>query len=215
MSNYELLFATPLLRIVMRPSHHADELREFILKQESEQHRHPNSPQRHHEHVFESTFDFLNWEAREVQAFRQTLFSHVGGFVQEVNDMTMEELQQIRFDCHCWFHVTRNSGYFQPHNHPNAAWSVIYCVDPGDEKDDDSSHAGHVFFQDPRPAAGMYMDPANRAMTRELSFNAIRLRPRKGELLVFPSYLQHSVEPYVGETPRITVAANFWFQRQS
>ncbi len=213
MANYETLWATPFLRIAMEPLSHAATLRECILSKETDANRHPNSPQRNHAHVFESTFDFLTWPDEPVQAFRQTLFSHVGGFVKEVNNFSLEELQALKFDFHCWFHITRSSGYFQPHNHANASWSCIYCVDPGDDLPDDSSHAGHVFFQDPRASAGMFIDPANRLLDRTLSFNAIRFRPRAGELIVFPSFLQHAVEPYEGERPRITVAANFWFSR--
>ena len=123
-------------------------------------------------------------------------------------------MKQIRFDNHCWFHVTNDGGYFQPHNHPNASWSVIYCVDPGDDRPDkDQSHAGHIFIEDPRPSAGQFLDVANRNLGRALSFNALRFRPQLGELIVFPSYLMHSVEPYSGTRPRITIAANFWFQR--
>ena len=58
----------------------------------------------------------------------------------------------------------------------------------------------------------MYQDIANRRMVKEVSFNAIRFRPQKGELIIFPSYLMHAVESYVGERPRITIAANFWFR---
>ncbi len=35
---------------------------------------------------------------------------------------------------------------------------------------------------------------------------------RPGDLLVFPSYVQHEVTPYFGEQPRITVAANCSFR---
>ena len=57
----------------------------------------------------------------------------------------------------------------------------------------------------------MYLDPTNRHMRRDFSFDGIRFRLPPDELCIFPSYLQHSVEPYTGENPRITIAANFSF----
>jgi hypothetical protein len=70
--------------------------------------------------------------------------------------------------------------------------------------------AGHVMFTDPRQT-NAYLDPGNNDMRRDMSFNAIRLRLKPAELMIFPSYLYHAVEPYVGNRPRITIAANFWF----
>ncbi len=62
----------------------------------------------------------------------------------------------------------------------------------------------------PRANASMFLDPTNRAMRRELSFNSFKITPRSGDLLIFPSFITHFVEPYQGELPRVTVAANFW-----
>ena len=127
--------------------------------------------------------------------------------VNEIND---EDLKSLNFNNHCWFHIYRNGGYFQTHNHPNASWSVIYCVDPGDETPENESMSGHIMFTAPRHV-NAYLDPANNGMRRDMSFNAIRLRLKPAELLIFPSYLYHTVEPYIGQSPRITIAANFWF----
>jgi hypothetical protein len=34
-----------------------------------------------------------------------------------------------------------------------------------------------------------------------------------GDLMVFPSFVQHEVTPYFGQAPRITVAANCSFRK--
>ena len=212
MSDFNLVWATPFLRAATGSEVLAERLRDYILGCEVEGFRKANSPQRQPRGVFESKFDFLTWQDERVQEFRELFTGHLGAFVMQVNELSEEQLGQLRFDNHCWFHITRDGGYFQPHNHPNASWSAIYCVDPGDEEPPNPSAAGHVMFSDPRNA-NAYLDPANRRMRREVSFNAIRFRLEAAELLIFPSYLYHCVEPYEGKRPRITIAANFWFGR--
>ena len=138
------------------------------------------------------------------------MVGYLGNFLKLVNEINDKDLKSLNFDNHCWFHIYRNGGYFQTHNHPNASWSVIYCVDPGDETPENESMAGHIMFTDPRHV-NAYLDPANNGMRRDMSFNAIRLRLKPAELLIFPSYVYHTVEPYIGQRPRITIAANFWF----
>ena len=141
------------------------------------------------------------------------MVGYLGNFLKLVNEINDEDLKSLNFDNHCWFHIYRNGGYFQTHNHPNASWSVIYCVDPGDETPENESMAGHIMFTDPRHV-NAYLDPANNGMRRDMSFNAIRLRLKPAELLIFPSYLYHTVEPYIGQRPRIAIAANFWFRHK-
>lgn len=212
-SRFELLWATPLMRVKTGSEALASELSELILACETDGFRKKQSPQREHAGVFESDFDFLSWQDERVGRFRELLFGYLGSFVKLVNNMSDEELNRLRFDNHCWFHITRNGGYFQPHNHPNASWSAIYCVDPGDAEPVNESAAGSVTFTDPR-GTNSYLDPANGNMRREASFKAIRHRFSPAEIAIFPSYLYHYVEPYFGEAPRITIAANFWFRSE-
>lgn len=210
MSDFNLLWSTPFLRVTTDTHDLANGLKDVILDCENEEFRKKNSPQRSHDNVFESEFDFLTWQREPIPEFRELMVGYLGRFLTLVNDWKDEDLNQLKFDNDCWFHVYRNGGYFQNHNHPNASWSLVYCVDPGDETPENESMAGHLMFTDPRNAS-TYLDPANRNMRRDMSFNAIRLRPKATELFVFPSYVYHAVEPYVGDRPRITIAANFWF----
>lgn len=213
-SPIEYLWASPVMIASTGTGDLAGELRELILSCENDDFRKKNSPQRPHDGVFESEFDFLKWQDERVVKLRNLMYGLLGSFVKEVNQFTDDELNQLKFDNHCWFHITRSGGYFQPHNHPNASWSMIYCVDPGDERPVNDSVAGSVSFTDPRQT-NSYLDPANRFMRREASFQSIRHRFNAADVAIFPSYLYHYVEPYQGERPRITVAANFWFGRHA
>ncbi len=210
MSELNLLWATPFYRSATDASR-ADMLRDYILANEQDSRRKSNSPQRAHPGVFESTFDFLDWPSPVTQELKQFLYGHLAGVVRAANGFDADTLRRLRFHNHCWFHITRQGGYFQNHNHPLASWSLVYCVDPGDTEPINEFEAGHLIFHDPRACASMYLDEANRGWLRESSFDALRFRPAKGDLLIFPSYVQHAVEPYHGSAPRISVAANFWF----
>ena len=51
----------------------------------------------------------------------------------------MAALGRMLISSDSWFHVTRRGGFFALHNHPNASWSGVYCVDPGKNDADTSS----------------------------------------------------------------------------
>lgn len=210
MDDLNRLWATPFYRGTSVPER-ADSLRDYILANEKSSLRQADPPQRAHAGVFESTFDFLDWPSPAPQELKRFLYGHLASVVRKANGLDDDALRQLRFHVHSWFHITRAGGYFPNHNHPLASWSLVYCVDPGDDEPANEFEAGCLVFQDPRPAASMYLDTANRRLTRDFSFDAVRLRPAKGDVLIFPSYVQHSVEPYRGDRPRVTVAANFWF----
>lgn len=208
-------WASPLVRRETGLQELADTMRAVILENEDEEHAHPNPPQESHGALYESRFDFLNWPDPRIAKFKAWFFQQVGEVVKFTSDMSNEQMNQLGFGCHCWFHITRSGGYFPPHNHPMASWSAIFCVDPGDEQVADVNQSGRVTFFDPRHGANMYLDAANRSWTSEINFDSKRFRLKPAELVVFPSYLYHAIEPYVGERPRITIAANFWIQKKS
>lgn len=205
------LFATPFLRTLAGHQQQILELRKFILSRETAEYAHKDSPQLFHEALFESRFDLFRWQDRPAQLIKARLLEHLMSYLKTVNSFEDEALKKLNFRIESWFHITRKGGYFRPHTHPLASVSLIYCVDPGDKDLTNNNESGQVVFTDPRHNASMYLDPANRHMQREYSFNSIRFRLKPDELCIFPSYLQHSVEPYRGEKPRITIAANFSF----
>jgi len=204
-------FATPVYRVLAGHGEHIESLREVLLSKESKESEHPDSPQKSHPAVFESRFDLFAWPDNSISQLKNHVYAHLMQYLRDSSGFDEDTLKRIQFRSESWYHVTRKGGYFQAHTHPLASVSVIYCVDPGDEDIENDFEAGHVMFADPRFNASMYVDPANATMLRPYSFDGIRFRLQKDEICIFPSYLQHSVEPYSGERPRITVAANFSF----
>ena len=204
-------FATPFYRTLAGHQAELESLRDFILAREDAAHTHPDSPQTAHSAVYESRFDLFSWPDQPVQNLKNRLYGHLMNYLADTSAFDEKALQQLRFKNESWYHITRSGGYFQPHTHPLASVSMIYCVDPGDAEIKEERAAGQVLFADPRHGSSMYLDPANRHMRRDYAFDGLRFRLRPDDVCIFPSYLQHSVEPYVGESPRITIAANFSF----
>jgi uncharacterized protein (TIGR02466 family) len=99
-----------------------------------------------------------------------------------------------------WANVNVKHNANASHLHGGSAWSGVYYV----ASDPSPAAGGDLFFTDPRTAALMVTHPYNvfKSGTR------IALRPEPGLMVIFPSFLYHGVDPYLGETPRISIAFN-------
>lgn len=208
------LYAVPLMESHMPGSARVnDELARLFIKLEAEGdlHRDP-TPRDTQNGLFESNF-YLH---RRTEPAVRELFGFIDmtlyTLIQGLNGYSDAQMSDIELDMHSWFHITHRHGFQGLHDHPNASWSAIYCVDPGDEG---PKYSGAVRFHDPRAAASMYRDPANENMQVPYRLGSWQLNHKPGQLLAFPSYLTHEIFPYVGERPRIIVALNAWCRRKA
>ena len=99
-----------------------------------------------------------------------------------------------------WANVLRRGNYNRVHSHPEFSWSAVYYVCLGGAPASEAD--GLIEFVDPRGAANMVATPG-RPFDQKL-----RLRPRAGELILFPSWLLHYVNPYERTDIRISIAFN-------
>jgi len=104
-----------------------------------------------------------------------------------------------------WANIYRTGDYCAPHSHLRAVASLVYLVDPGDAVPEDPL-SGRLCFGDPRIPFCCDFEPGR--MTRMLT---PELRP--GSLLIFPAEYVHSVNPYAGARPRITMSWNIALER--
>jgi hypothetical protein len=104
-----------------------------------------------------------------------------------------------------WASVYRVGDYCMPHSHLRSSVSIVYMLDPGDE-DPGEPMAGKFCFADPRIEACCPDEP-NR-VTRHM---IPELKP--GTMLIFASDYLHSVNPYRGKRPRITLSWNVTLER--
>jgi uncharacterized protein (TIGR02466 family) len=207
--NVQPLYAVPLVT-----AEHPDAervcpmLREFFLAREGDEFRDDIVRDTQVGEVFESRFDLFYWPDKELQPLVGFVNATLARTVMELNGYSQQQLNTFRFNYHAWYHITRTGGFQGTHNHPNASWSGIFCVDPGEPRKD--PREGTVRFFDPRANADFYSDPGNQNLQAPFSHGGTQVTHQAGRLVIFPSYLMHEVFPYLGEKPRVIVAFNCW-----
>ena len=102
----------------------------------------------------------------------------------------------------CWANVLAKGAAHKAHSHPNNFLSGVYYV---------RTHPGTdtLNFHDPRNQAGVIRPPVVE-LTAE-NTDQVVVRVKNGTLLVFPSYLQHSVDANMSEEERISISFNIMF----
>lgn len=100
-----------------------------------------------------------------------------------------------------WVNVSTAGASNLHHIHGGSFWSAVYYVRAP------KSESGQLVVYDPRmPQLRMYA-PSLRFKNSGVE-QVFRIRPKSGTIIMFPSWLQHSVEPFEGEGERISIAFN-------
>jgi len=102
----------------------------------------------------------------------------------------------------CWTNVSATGASHKPHSHPNNYLSGVYYV---------QTHEGAdvINFQDPRPQTSIIRPPVTELTA--VNTDQVVLNVKNGTLLLFPSWLEHSVPPNRSNQPRISVSFNIMF----
>ena len=130
------------------------------------------------------------WESAAADFLYQralALFSAVSGVTNPVCDMS-------------WANVYRNGDYCLPHSHCRSEASVVYQLTAGDQ-DELNPLGGCLSFADPRMKSCCAEEPGRVT-------SALLPDMAPGMMIIFPSQIMHYVNPYTGDTPRITLSWN-------
>jgi len=102
----------------------------------------------------------------------------------------------------CWVNVYAPGAAHRAHSHPNNFLSAVYYVRtrPG---------ADSINFHDPRSQASVIRPPVT-ALTAA-NTDQVVVRVKDGTLLVFPSYLYHSVDVNTSGDTRVSLSFNLMF----
>jgi len=107
-----------------------------------------------------------------------------------------------------WANVNAPGHSNAMHCHPGCLWSGVYYPDPGGA--DAPGSGGELMLEDPRfPTAYMTVPdlllkrPDGKPMRSQFA-----IRPQAGLLVLFPSWLKHSVTPHKGDRDRVSIALN-------
>jgi uncharacterized protein (TIGR02466 family) len=160
--------------------------------------------------VFESHFNLFRDNDPAIQELKIYCWNQIISLVGTLNGYDLETVKRLQIYNDCWYHVTRRGGFFGLHNHPNASWSGVYCVDPG-RSDPGKRESGALSFINPMITSAMYMDAGIARMKLPYGYQVASMQLEAGQLVLFPSWVLHDVKPFEGEGERITIAFNCWF----
>ena len=117
------------------------------------------------------------------------------------------DITNYEFEANAWVNINKKGGFNSIHTHGRFHISGVYYVKQPAVK---AGHSGMIEFVNSRFDHHIY---------QELNANAfapkVTMRPKAGEMIVFPSTLLHSVYPNDSEEERITIAWNLIFRKKS
>ena len=100
-----------------------------------------------------------------------------------------------------WINVNHKGGSNILHSHPNSHWSgVLYVQQPTGVE----GFSGMIEFVNPNQEGRELA----KLLPKSGFDNMIRIRPKTGQIVIFPSYVLHSVYPNSSNQDRITIAFN-------
>jgi uncharacterized protein (TIGR02466 family) len=133
----------------------------------------------------------------------ERLIQHMREMVEEATARLYAEFsrsaQRVDWVLSAWANVNRRGDFNQMHTHPGATWSGVYYVDRGETEPGELGTA--LRLADPNPARTNIFFP-------ELSASDIAFAPEPGLMVLFPSYVPHTVLPHRGNGARISIAFN-------
>lgn len=99
-----------------------------------------------------------------------------------------------------WANINQAGNFNKPHRHGGHHWSGVYYVSIPESPAE--GIGGQLEIRDPRPAAGI-VDVPGFPMG-----NSLKVNPREGLMVIFPSWIDHQVLPFEGDGARISIAFN-------
>lgn len=198
------MWSTPLYRQDLGVLHGQDridqfnaELRELILEREA---RHKDPLKFGVIGATKTSLDILRYDTPAIDWLNQRI-------LDAVETIALDLVGDIRVDAEVdlvaegWAVVYRSGASHRLHTHHESAWSGVYYIDVGGV----DGGAGHLQLLDPRPGA----------IARQTSTGVEYVEPHPGLMVVFPSWLPHSVKATLfGGGTRICIAFNVGYQER-
>ncbi|MBA5687983.1 TIGR02466 family protein [Rugamonas apoptosis] len=116
-------------------------------------------------------------------------------FVHAFKDLALKE--PLRFQLEAWVNMLDVGGSNLSHVHPHTLLAGCYYLQACEQ-------SSPIVFRDPRPGVMLTALPG----TGVHSESTVSLHPKPGQLVVFPSWLEHRVELHTGPQARISIAMN-------
>ena len=196
------LFATPVLKVHMPDS---DAVNASLLASIREQRKREEGVNRSNVGGWHSDIGMTSWAGEPSHRLAEFAVAEAS---KHMVDIAAAGKRKFNWGIDMWANVNRPGDANQLHCHNGSFWSGVYYVDPGGAEKPDGG--GELILEDPRfPMA--YMTVADLVF-RDADGEPVRsqhaIRPEAGMLVLFPSWLRHSVQPHRGDRDRVSVAMN-------
>ena len=196
LSDLNLVFSTPIWASLIKDYENLNEkLYNYIKKKQND---HPNGIKKSNIKGWHSP-DF-NLDDKEVKLFIESISSNIQ---KVINDMGWDPIKNNIKLTNIWSVVNKKDASNSRHTHSNSYISAAYYVKA--PKD-----CGDIFFYDPR-SANTIRTPVIKKSTR-LGMQQVNISPQEGLLIMFPSYLHHSVGENNSDKERIVISFNIDLQ---
>ena len=130
----------------------------------------------------------------------QNFIKNISPFIEKViTDMNWEKDKQSVKISNMWAIINTGGSTNSRHQHGNSTISGAYYVRAPE-------NCGDIVFYDPRPAPVFYYPTAVSSNFLNAQVNSIT--PKEGALILFPSYVDHSVNENLSNKERIVISFN-------
>ena len=147
--------------------------------------------------------NFNGWHSKDFNLNDEVPKKFINAISSNINnafsDMDWDIEKQIIKIKSIWAIINERGASNERHHHGNSALSAAYYVSA--PKD-----CGNIVFYDPRPAPVFSHPLAKKPNILNATINSIT--PNEGMLVLFPSYLEHSVKPNLSSSQRIVISFN-------
>lgn len=149
-----------------------------------------------------SNTDLLNWGGPAASRIREHALK-----LATANTTTARGAE-LRWSIVGWANVNGPGAGNAPHVHGGNYWSAVYYVKVGE------GDGGRIQLHDPR-LPGLRMHSPVLRFTDAGPEVIYQIRPKTGQMLLFPAWLSHSVEAWEGTGQRISIAMNIRRSRKA
>ncbi len=196
---YEKVFATPVLRFHVLEH---EELNAALLAEGKALRASSKGVSKSNRSGWHSAGNIFKRQTPSVQSLKALATDSIAMATQKIG--AKADLDALTLKLFAWMNMNPSGGYNAPHTHPGAQWSGVYYVSqPAVE----TGNSGMIEFLDPRsdlPNWRILDAPAFRLKKK--------IRPKPGDMILFPSYLVHWVYPNESDQERVSIAFNATFK---
>ena len=147
--------------------------------------------------------NFKGWHSKDFDIKHEQPKNFIEGIKKNINlalnDMGWDLSSQTVKIKSVWAIINEKDAWNQKHHHSNSDLSAAYYVSAHD-------NCGDIVFYDPRPAP-VHNHPISKSPNK-LNATVNSIKPEPGMLVLFPSYLEHSVNPNKSNKKRIVISFN-------